>query len=196
MPIAQAPEAAASAQAAAAVCAARPRNRARGFARRQRGVSLIEVLVAAVVLAIGLLGLAGLQLRGMQVNQGSAMRAQAVILAEDLADRMRSDYAATQAGSFFGKYTLANQGSAPVPSLSDWLYGLNALPGGADPASPCPGQALPCVVIQNVTGVATAPIPIQIDVYWNDTRASSGASAVLPPAGTTSVGDYRIVADL
>jgi len=41
---------------------------------RQRGMTLIEILVAIVVLSIGLLGLAGLQLKGMQVNQGSTFR--------------------------------------------------------------------------------------------------------------------------
>lgn len=173
-------------------------------ARGQRGVSLIEVLVAAVVLAIGLLGLAGLQLRGMQVNQGSAMRAQAGILAEDLADRMRSDYAATQSGSFIGAYSAANIAAAPVPSLVDWLNGLGALPAGTDPGSPCTGNVLPCVQIQNLAG-ATAPIPVRIDVYWYDNRASAAANPLAANPGfttsgttpaTTPMARYTTIADL
>jgi len=172
-------------------------------ARDQRGVSLIEVLVAAVVLAIGLLGLAGLQLRGMQVNQGSAMRAQAGILAEDLADRMRSDYAATQSGSFIGSYSAANIATAsPVPSLVDWLKGLGALPAGTDSASPCSGNVLPCVQIQRLAG-ATAPIPVRIDVYWYDKRAVGAANPLaanpgITASGTTppSIGTYTTIADL
>ena len=46
----------------------------------QRGVTLIEILVAIVVLSIGLLGLAGLQLKGLQVSQGSTYRSQAALL--------------------------------------------------------------------------------------------------------------------
>src|SRR6266404_3862053 len=67
---------------------------------RQRGMTLIEILVAIVVLSVGLLGLAGLQLKGLQVNQGSIYRWQAAMLAEDIADRIRAD----RAGA--GTYTL------------------------------------------------------------------------------------------
>jgi len=56
---------------------------------RQRGFTLIEILVTVVVLAIGLLGLAGLQLTGMQYNHSAYQRSQATILADDITDRMR-----------------------------------------------------------------------------------------------------------
>ncbi|MEX2475652.1 type IV pilus modification protein PilV [Marinobacter sp.] len=68
-------------------------------ARSQCGFTLIEILVTVVILAIGLLGLAGLTLEGMRNNQGAYLRTQASILAYDMADRMRankeraSDYA-------------------------------------------------------------------------------------------------------
>ena len=60
-------------------------------ALRQRGMTLIEILVAIVVLSLGLMGLAGLQLKGMQVNQGSTYRSQAAILAQEMAERIRAD---------------------------------------------------------------------------------------------------------
>ncbi|SFN45076.1 type IV pilus modification protein PilV [Marinobacter pelagius] len=68
-------------------------------ASNQRGFTLIEILVTVFILAIGLLGLAGLILEGMRNNQGAYLRTQASILAYDMADRMRankdraSDYA-------------------------------------------------------------------------------------------------------
>lgn len=68
-------------------------------ARSQRGFTLIEILVTVFILAIGLLGLAGLTLEGMRNNQGAYLRTQASILAYDMSDRMRankeraSDYA-------------------------------------------------------------------------------------------------------
>ncbi len=57
---------------------------------RARGFSLIEVLVATVVLSVGLLGLASLQVSGLRVGQSSFYRAQAAQLATDMADRLRA----------------------------------------------------------------------------------------------------------
>lgn len=56
-----------------------------------RGFTLIEVLIAMIVLAIGLLGFAGLQAASLRNNQSSYNRSQATQLAYDLADRMRAN---------------------------------------------------------------------------------------------------------
>ena len=62
------------------------------FGRKaQSGFSLIEVLVAALVLSIGLVGVAALQALSLQNNQSSFMRSQATALAYDLADRARAN---------------------------------------------------------------------------------------------------------
>lgn len=58
---------------------------------RVRGVTLIEVLVALVIVAVGLLGLAGLQVRGLSIQKDAHGRAIATQLALDLADRMRAN---------------------------------------------------------------------------------------------------------
>jgi type IV pilus assembly protein PilV len=58
------------------------------LARQQRGVSLIEVLIAMVILAIGLLGLVGLQGRLHITQVESYQRAQALILLQDMANRI------------------------------------------------------------------------------------------------------------
>lgn len=59
----------------------------------QRGFGLIEVLIAVLVLAIGLLGMASLQATGMQMITGSLSRSQAVLLADDLIERARANRA-------------------------------------------------------------------------------------------------------
>lgn len=58
---------------------------------RQRGFSLIEVLVAVLVLAIGLLGLAGLQTRGLKASQSSYERSVATVYAYSILDAMRAN---------------------------------------------------------------------------------------------------------
>lgn len=71
-----------------------------GLRRRQSGVSLIEVLVSTLILAIGLVGVAGMQALALQNNQEAQMRSHASALAYDLADRMRNNVAAANAGMY------------------------------------------------------------------------------------------------
>lgn len=66
----------------------------------QQGFSLIEVLIAMFVIAIGLLGAAGLQLQGLQQLQSSYLRSQATIIAYDMADRMRANPVALASGAY------------------------------------------------------------------------------------------------
>lgn len=54
----------------------------------QRGFGLIEALIALVVLSIGLLGLVGLLVQGIKTNHNAYLRTQAVLLSNDMADRM------------------------------------------------------------------------------------------------------------
>ena len=62
-----------------------------GFAATQRGVSLIEVLIALVVFAIGVAGMAGLQLATLTVTMDSTQRSYVVAGSQDVADRIRSN---------------------------------------------------------------------------------------------------------
>jgi type IV pilus assembly protein PilV len=61
---------------------------------KNTGFTLIEVLIAMLVLAVGLLGLAGLQATSLNNNQRAYYRSQATILAYDIVDRMRANRSA------------------------------------------------------------------------------------------------------
>ncbi|HEX2140546.1 MAG TPA: type IV pilus modification protein PilV [Woeseiaceae bacterium] len=56
-----------------------------------RGFSLIEVLIALIVMSVGMLGIAGLYVHGMQAGRTSLFRHHAVTLAGDVADRIRAN---------------------------------------------------------------------------------------------------------
>jgi type IV pilus assembly protein PilV len=60
------------------------------------GFTLIEVLISMLILAVGLLGLAGLQATGLRNNLSAYHRSQATQLAYDIADRMRANVADAQ----------------------------------------------------------------------------------------------------
>ena len=68
-----------------------PDNFARsGSAGRQSGVGIIEVLIALVVVSLGVLGMASLQLTGMKHSSSGYNRSMAVLFAENMASRMRA----------------------------------------------------------------------------------------------------------
>ncbi len=62
-----------------------------GRAARSRGATLIEVLIAVLVLAVGILGLMGLQINGKRTNYEALQRSAAVSLAQDMMNRMRAN---------------------------------------------------------------------------------------------------------
>ncbi|EEH67884.1 type IV pilus modification protein PilV [Acinetobacter haemolyticus] len=55
----------------------------------QRGVGLVEILVALMILAIGVLGFVALQYRALEASAESTSRVQAISIARDLAERIR-----------------------------------------------------------------------------------------------------------
>ncbi|MDH3441915.1 MAG: type IV pilus modification protein PilV [Gammaproteobacteria bacterium] len=62
-----------------------------GISRKVRGFTLIEVLIALVIMSVGMLGIAGLYVHSMQAGRTSVLRHNAVTLAGDIADRIRAN---------------------------------------------------------------------------------------------------------
>ena len=84
----------------------------RPIAYRQGGFTLIEVMIAVLVLLVGLLGVAGIQIVSFQNNQGAYFRSQATFMASDFLDRMR----ANPAGRSISAYDGVNTNSVTAPS--------------------------------------------------------------------------------
>ncbi|HUH36654.1 MAG TPA: type IV pilus modification protein PilV [Spongiibacteraceae bacterium] len=81
----------------------------------QRGASLIEVMVALFVLAIGLLGFAGLQTEGVMIGRKAYVQSQAIFLAEDIVERMRANRGAlTNYVLVFGESPTASADCGPA----------------------------------------------------------------------------------
>ncbi len=137
-------------------------------ANRLAGFAMMELLMTILVLAVGALGLAGLQLSAMKYNKTASSRSQATFLADELSDRMRANMAGVQAGS----YTLNNGYTAAIPALA----GLTA--PGCGTSSDC-----------NSAQMATLDL-----IAWNaglKTKLPSGTGAVIPVTGATYT--YNIV---
>lgn len=130
---------------------------------RQRGLSLIEVMIAALILAIGLLGVAALQAMTLRNSQSSFDRTQAVVLSYSMLDAMRANAPAARAN----QYNMAETCTTPAAgstlvsiNQSQWIASLKATMG------------------PNTCGsVACASNVCTIVVKWNDSRATAGDAA-------------------
>lgn len=96
----------------------------------QHGFSMLEVLITLVIIAIALLGTAGLQVYAMRVNQSGQFRTQAIFLASDIAERMEANKAAAVAGGYVASNTAltamgVNCGTSACDSTNLALYDLN-----------------------------------------------------------------------
>lgn len=118
--------------------------RARQRAPRSRGFTLIEALVALVVLSIGMLGIAGLYLESLRSGRTTILRSEAITLASDLADRIRANRAGAGAyaddvsgvGEYLDACADGTVGCTPAQMAAhdkfEWLDALTtSLPSGA-----------------------------------------------------------------
>lgn len=81
--------------------------------RQQRGVSLIEVLMAVMIFSVGLVGLAGLLVMATRSNHAAYVRTQVTFLADSMADRMRANPIAVWNGNYdSGSYPVASSGAS------------------------------------------------------------------------------------
>ena len=144
---------------------------------KQQGFTLLEVLIALLVLSIGLLGLAALQTTGLRSNQMATMRTLATQIAYDMTDRMR----ANPGGVAAGQYVIATNATPVDPpvtradnDLTEWRTQVVRLPGG----------------LSHITQSAGPPVTHEITVFWDEERkgATLGAGdGNCPPADNSEL---------
>jgi type IV pilus assembly protein PilV len=123
---------------------------------KQTGFTLVEVLVALIVLSVGLLGVAGLQLFGLRGNVSASSRTQASYFANDIIDRMRANYAVARGPDAAHLQYQVTMGATAVTvadpiaqaDLTAWLAELQALPSGQGSISVNPTTNIATVIIQ------------------------------------------------
>ncbi|WP_324768164.1 type IV pilus modification protein PilV [Pokkaliibacter plantistimulans] len=134
----------------------------------QRGVGLIEILVALIVLAIGLLGVAALQTSSLRNNQSSFDRANAVVLVNDIVERMRANASVAKSDGYSLAFSSSSSNSCPLPTgssradvdLSEWRTTIIDTLGDSA-----------CGAVSCTDGLCT------ITIRYDDSRALEGAAA-------------------
>lgn len=152
--------------------------------RLQTGFTLVEALVTFLILAIGLLGLAGLQAKGLTFDQSAYQRTQAALLAGDIADRMRANVTTARVTGV-GGYNIAfgatissapncigasaNCSTANMSQfdLDQWKAALKSLLPSGDGA------------ISTAANAVAPMVDVTITVYWDELR--NGATGIKCP---------------
>lgn len=130
------------------------------------GFSMIEVLIAILVLGIGLLGFALLQTMNVRFTQSANFRTQATNLAYEMLDQMRINR--VLANSYAGNYTATTGACTPATGANlsaasfrnTWSCRLGKALGGGATAS----------VVRNGAEVT-------VNITWGDERWDESASA-------------------
>lgn len=129
--------------------------------RYVRGMSLVEVMVSVLVLAVGLLGVAAMQSVALRGGQSSLEGSQAVMQTGSILEAMRANRGVD--------YTMAKQCGLPAAGASlvandrrEWVRALKNTVGTGELQ-----DTITCGQIACASGVCT------ITVFWNDVRAGT-----------------------
>ena len=186
-------------------------NRTTGFLRagtssREKGFSLLEVLISIIILSFGLLGMVGLQAAALQANRDARLQSTAISLARELAEMMRGNKdvgLASSANPYIGDFTspltpttesyclnvatgttaCASNAAIADAQMTEWLSRVKTeLPGArvnicVDSAPFDPSSGLPRWVC-TTTGTGATTV---IKMGWTRTstdRSASGSAAL------------------
>ena len=145
----------------------RPGACTHGVAQRQRGVGLIEVLIAVLLLSVAFLGIAALQAMSLSTNNSAMARSMATMASYSILDAMRADVAAAKQGSYntttpIKASACPDKGTSMVSTQQyDWCDMLGKTLGAADTTT----GSINCV---GAEGDCT------ITIQFDDSRAGKG----------------------
>jgi type IV pilus assembly protein PilV len=143
--------------------------------RAQAGVGLIEVLIALLVLSIGMLGMAGLQMWSLKSNQGAMERGMAVMQTHTIVDAMRAARTTAIKRGFDIEFDqavgdLKDRTAFAIASLTAWRTTLaNNLGEGATGRIHCDGASC------------------DISIRWQDRTAQATGDEAEEESGPTQV---------
>ena len=142
-----------------------------------QGFTLVEVLIALIVLSVGMLGIAGLYLHSIQAGRTSVFRHHAINLAGDIADRIRANPTAGvnyQGAGGNNNCVLGNVDCNPAQMAANdiELWKTQA------------GDMLPSGDVVIVFDDNVAPPTYQIDITWVEANENQTYRILIPVAAS------------
>ena len=159
------------------------RNNSSNAYAKQSGFSLIEIMVAALVLSIGILGVAGLQIVALKGTQQSSMKQQAASVLQSLTERMHSNKQGVIAGNYH--------------NIDSSTFDCTVLPDCDGSSSDCTIAEIATVDLHNVicgykSGSALSTGGVLTNAAGDVSPFVDGELAINCLAGDCSAGDIQI----
>ena len=153
-----------------------PSRRQKYLIKSVSGFTLIEVLIALVILSVGMLGIAGLYVHSMQAGRTSLFRHHAVTLAGDVADRIRANPRAAAAYALAGGNNNCVNGGidctpAQMAANDIFLWDQQAV------------DTLPNGTVTVVFDITVLPPTYQITVAWDEPGENLAYIIIIPVLG-------------
>lgn len=160
-------------------------------ATAQSGFTLIEVLVTLLILAVGLLGLAGLQTRMLATELEAYQRSHALVLVQDMVNRINANRAEARSGVYSGATVygtdtthVCSTASVVGADLCQWSEALQGA-GTADADGAEVGAMIGARgCIETVSGSANSEVILRVTVVWQ------GMSPTVAPSLACGEGEY------
>jgi type IV pilus assembly protein PilV len=152
----------------------------------QQGVTILEILVAILIISFGLLGTAGLQAIGLKASVSANQRTAATLLAYDVADRMRANIVGAYHNYTAGAVATCLSAGCSTSEMAqndmnEWNLAIAAaLPSGIGivcrDSSPDDGSGNGSLIAAGCDGIGNAYV---IKIWWLEDRSSSNPTAAL-----------------
>jgi type IV pilus assembly protein PilV len=115
-----------------------------------QGFSLLEVLIAVLILSIGLLGLAALHATSLKANHGAYHKSQATFIAYDMVDSLRANRPQAINGSYNQAIADGNKAGTSLADtdVNNWLASASTLLPSGDGSINCTAAGACTVVVQ------------------------------------------------
>lgn len=160
--------------------------------RRERGLSLLEVMIATVIISVGLLGVALLQSTALRATQSTNERSQATMLVSDMLDRIRANRASAATYSLVRENVFTGDGRtgacAPGAALPaqrweadgvEWMCAVRRAIPDARGRITVTGAAIPGGGLPATSGT------VEVRIEWCDERSGAvGGTPEFPPLFT------------
>lgn len=160
----------------------------------QSGFSLIEVLITILILAIGLLGLAGLQTKMLGAEFESYQRSHALVLAQDMVSRINANRSAARASAYSGSTaygtghalgdSACTQTAVADRDLCLWSRALKGANTTDDANAKVGAMVGARGCIETISGSATSEVVLRVTVAWQ------GLSPTVAPSLGCGQGSY------
>jgi type IV pilus assembly protein PilV len=166
--------------------------------RKQKGFSMVELLISVVIMSIGVLGMAGLQIISMQQNRSALLQGEAMFIANDILDRIRANPSTGYGGAAItdapGVTTdcvgnTCTEAEMAAYDIAQWQCSINSVDAAGDPHTVCGNFGITGAMPGGFCAVASDPcaggaIALSGDVYtvtiqWVDQQQSSAASGTV-----------------